>query len=73
MSSIIIDLELSREQCESWYAGDARFVQVLSRDGRSVRFPFHVLRPFLDHQGVRGSFLIRIDDRQALQSIKRLS
>lgn len=72
MQGIVVDLSLSREQCESWYAGDTRYVQARSRDGRSVRFPVAVLRKYLDHSGVHGSFAISFDEHRRFQSIRRV-
>lgn len=73
MPSIIVDLHLTREQCESWYAGETRYVQARSRDGRSVRFPVAVLREHVGHDGIHGCFEIHMDGERRFRSIKRLA
>ena len=69
---IIVDLSISTEEFVKLYQGAAQNVYAVSRDGRSIRFPANVLRPFVSHDGIRGSFCIYFDHEHKFQSIDRL-
>ena len=72
MQELIIDLALPAERYLAWYRGQAGRVMMRSRDGRSVSLPAHHLRPFLTHEGVHGSFVMRFTDEGKLVSLERL-
>jgi len=42
-------------------------------DGKTVHFPANILRPFVTHDGVQGTFAIYFDDNNKFKDIKRLS
>jgi hypothetical protein len=71
VTSVIIDLAISQDALLHAYRGDARNVQAHARDGRSVRFPASILRPFVSHAGVHGTFRIVFDDAGKFQSVER--
>ncbi len=73
MQRIRFSLDISRDRYQAYYQGAVRSVQVIADDGRSIRFPASALRPFLDHQGVRGRFEISFDANNRLQSLTRLT
>ena len=56
----------------SYYKGSARWVQVISSDGRRVRFPASALRPFVDEDGVEGRFEMMVDENHKLVTLRRL-
>ncbi|MEZ2746460.1 DUF2835 domain-containing protein [Halopseudomonas bauzanensis] len=72
MQELIIDLALPAERYLAWYRGQAGRVVMRSRDGRSVSLPAHHLRPFLTHEGVYGSFVMRFTREGKLVSLERL-
>lgn len=72
MQELIIDLALPAERYLAWYRGQAGRVMMRSRDGRSVSLPAHHLRPFLTHEGVHGSFIMRFTAEGKLVSLERL-
>lgn len=72
MQELIIDLALPAERYLAWYRGQAGRVMMRSRDGRSVSLPAHHLRPFLTHEGVYGSFVMRFTGEGKLVSLERL-
>lgn len=72
MQELIIDLALPAERYLAWYRGQAGRVVMRSRDGRSVSLPAHHLRPFLTHEGVYGSFVMRFTDEGKMVSLERL-
>jgi hypothetical protein len=69
----VLDLHLSRNQMLRLYQGSASAVVGYARSGECVRFPLHSLRPFVDSDGISGTFELRVDARQRLQEIRRLS
>lgn len=72
MQELIIDLALPPERYLAWYRGQAGRVVMRSRDGRSVSLPAHHLRPFLTHEGVYGSFVMRFTGEGKLVSLERV-
>jgi hypothetical protein len=69
---LIVDLDLSPDALKHVYRGDAREVVARSRDGRIVRFPASILKPYVEHDGVHGSFRIFFDGGHRFQRIDRL-
>lgn len=67
----IVDLYLTPEQMQAFYAG--RVQQVSARDyyGRRIQFPVSVLRPYVDKNGVRGRFVLEVDPQSKLRTIRR--
>ncbi|WP_271270581.1 DUF2835 domain-containing protein [Aliamphritea hakodatensis] len=72
MQQIIVDISLSSEEFLQHYRGTAKNVVARSRDGRRIRFPAEILRPFLLHSGISGSFVIRFDEGGKFSDIRRL-
>jgi hypothetical protein len=55
-------LSISSVQFLSFYRGRAREIQVRRVEGRVVRFPANILRPFMTDAGVRGEFVLEFDE-----------
>lgn len=72
MQQLIVDLALPADRFLAWYKGQADRVLMRSRDGRSISLPAHHLRPFLTHEGVYGSFVLKFTDEGKLLSLERL-
>lgn len=72
MSFLIVPINISREEYLSWYDGSANAVSACSIDGVTVNFPVNILRPFITHSGVDGTFAIYFDDNNKFLDIKRL-
>ena len=70
---LIVDIQISADEYLKSYAGVARDVLTQSRDGRSVRFPATILRPFVTRNGIIGSFVIVFDQNKKFKDIKKLS
>ena len=43
-----------------------------ARDGRRVQFPANILKPFLLHSGIRGTFCIEFDAAGKFSGIRRV-
>ncbi len=72
MKSIIVNIAISAEEFQRLYEGNVKTVFAHSIDGRSIRFPAGILRPFVLHTGVRGTFEIEFDEENRFKAIKRL-
>lgn len=72
MDTLLCDITLNADTVSGIYGGRVRYVQALARDGRQVRFPALLLRPFITHQGISGTFAITIDAQHRLQSVQRV-
>ncbi|QEY15667.1 DUF2835 family protein [Cellvibrio sp. KY-GH-1] len=72
MKSIIVNLAISAEEFQRLYEGSVKTVFAHSIDGRSIRFPANILRPYVMHSGVRGTFQIDFDDENRFKAINRV-
>lgn len=72
MRSIVVQLNILPEQFQRLYEGVAQNVNARSLDGRNVRFPAHILRPFVTHAGVVGGFAISFTDDNRFHSIEKI-
>lgn len=73
MQTIIVDIALAAEKYQKLYQGTAKNVLTTSRDGRRVQLPLMAFRPFLTHEGVFGTFVVKFDDTNKLQDIKKIN
>ena len=71
MQKVTVRLNLSPERFQAYYQGVVENVVAMASDGRTVRFPARVLRPFLSYQGIQGTFDITFDANMKFQSICR--
>jgi len=72
MRKLVVDISISAENYLAVYEGAAENVFATTREGLSVRFPAKILRPFVTHDGVVGSFAIYFDNDNKFQRIERL-
>lgn len=72
-ASLIVDLDIPADEYLRYYEGGAHLVLARARDGRTVQFPANLLRRFVGHDGVRGSFMLRCDANNRLISIERVA
>ncbi len=72
MPRVICPITLSAERWLPYYQGAVRALVVRSLDGRSVQLPAHALRPFVDHDGLHGIFIVDFDESGRLQGLQRL-
>ena len=70
-SSFVVDLYISPEEYQRSYLG-VRQVVATARDGRRVQFPVDILRPYVTHDGIIGSFVIAVDQANKFQDIIKL-
>lgn len=72
MQQILVSLTISKDEFMRLYQGTARSVVTRATDGRTVRFPASILRPFLLHDGISGVFKITFNDQGKYQGIEKL-
>ena len=72
MTRYVIDLQIPKDELLRYYRGAARGVNARARSGQRVQFPAQVLRPFVGHDGVCGTFVLRVDGANRLTGIQRL-
>lgn len=72
MQEIRFYLKLLFAEFLAFYQGAAREVVATALDGRTVRFPAAVLRPFVAHDGVHGMFVLRFDGANKFTELVRV-
>ncbi|GGY70218.1 hypothetical protein GCM10011613_13290 [Cellvibrio zantedeschiae] len=72
MRSIYVQLNIPPEEFQRLYEGVAKTVNARSLDGRNVNFPANILRPFITHSGITGTFAIHFSDENRFQRIEKI-
>lgn len=70
--SLTVRLAIPAEEFIRLYQGSAKAVIARSDDGRQVKFPADILRPFVLHEGIYGIFKIHFDEFHKFKSIERV-
>jgi len=65
-------LHISAHKYQEYYSGAVREVVAIASDGRTVRFPANILRPFVSQDGIHGEFAIEFDGNNKLVAIHKL-
>ena len=56
----------------NYYSGVAREVVTVASDGRKIRFPANILRPFVTQDGIHGEFMIEFDEANKFVAIHKV-
>ena len=72
VESAVVDLAISADQFQRLYTGSASSVVAQARDGRRISFPARILRRFVTHAGIYGSFRIEFDGANRFKQIVKL-
>jgi len=70
--AVLIRLAIPAEEYQRLYMGAVRDVLAHSEDGRRIRFPALILRPYVTHSGVHGVFRIMFDENNRFQRIEKI-
>lgn len=73
MPTITVRLRISASDYLRWYRGTVNTVQAVSTDGRTIKFPASILQRFVTKDGVNGTFALRFDKNNKLESVRKLS
>jgi len=68
----IVPLSITADAYRRLYSGDARNVLAYDQEGQKIQFPASSLRPFVTREGIRGTFIIRVDENNKLIGIHRV-
>ncbi len=71
LNSITVRLAIAADDFVRLYSGAAKDVIAEDQEGRLLRFPGNILRSFVSHEGVCGTFTITYEDGGKFVSIER--
>lgn len=66
-----VELNIPADELLRYYRGTAGSVFARDRYGRRLQFPAVVLRPFVTSGGVRGRFVLHVNDANRLERVER--
>lgn len=64
-------IDIPAHEYQAYYAGAARNVAVVTREGLHIKFPANILRPFVTYTGIRGEFTIEFDQNNKLVALRQ--
>jgi len=73
LPTIIININISKEELLKYYRGTAATITARASNGKTIRFPADSIRPFVSQFGVSGQFEIVYSDAGKLENIKKIS
>ena len=65
-------LDISAQQYLSYYNGSAKFINVQTDYGRTLKFPASELQKFVTRSGIQGRFEIEFNEQYKLVSLSRV-
>lgn len=71
--TIQFSINLSYQKFRAVYEGSAQYVVTQAFDGRTIRFPADILKPYLTRDGIQGNFVIKFDKNKKFQSLDRVN
>lgn len=71
MTEFEFTLHLSAEEYLQFYEGLANAIQVRSVCGKTIRFPADKMRDFVLKNGVHGTFIMQMDNKNKFLSVRR--
>ena len=72
MPRFILDLDISAEAVKALYRGEINTVRAQDRQGRWIQFSAAVLRRFVSHGGVHGTYAVTVDADHRITDIQRV-
>ena len=72
MRRYIVDLNVSTQKMLEFYKGNKKYIVASAQSGQTIRFPLHVLRPFVTSQGICGRFQVSCDPEGKLIDFKAI-
>jgi hypothetical protein len=73
MTEFEFTLHLSAEEYLQYYEGVATSIQVRSHCGKTIQFSADKMREFVLQDGVHGTFIMQLDNKNKFLSIKKIS
>lgn len=72
MTEYEFSLHLTAEEYLQYYEGVAKAIQVRSRCGKTIEFPAGKMREFVLKEGVHGTFVMQLDNKNKFISVKKI-
>lgn len=72
MPRYVFQLNLPPEKYVDYYRGAIRQVIVRCTSGQTVQFPANLLRKFVSHGGIQGTFALTSDDQHKNVQLERV-
>ena len=69
MTEFVFTLHLSAEEYLQYYEGIVKSIQVQSHCGKTIQFPAEKMRKFVLKDGVHGTFVMRLDNKNNFLSL----
>lgn len=73
MTEITVNITISAEEYLAHYKGSVKDVIARAKDGRIIKFPSHILKPFVTRAGICGSFVISFDASNRFVNIRAIA
>jgi len=70
-NTFIVPLNIDADAYQKMYRGEAKYVIAHDAEGRSIQFPAESLRRFVTREGIKGVFIIQVDENNRLIDIQR--
>lgn len=71
MTEFKFTLHLSAEEYLQYYEGVAKSIQVRSCSGKTIQFPAEKMREFVLRDGVHGTFIMQLDNKNKFLSLQK--
>ena len=71
MTEFEFTLHLSAEEYLQYYEGRVNSIQVQSRCGKIIQFPADKMREFVLNEGVHGTFILQLDNKNKVLSLRK--
>lgn len=71
--SYLFSAVLTVEQCQGYYQGKIRYVQVTAESGEQIRLAFRHLQPFISLLGIRGRFRLTITSDGEFYALEKIN
>ena len=69
---LTVSLNISYDDFAAVYRGSAKHVFAQTMEGKSIRFPADILRPYLTRDGIHGAFQVKFDANHKFTGISKL-
>ncbi len=70
--AVTVTVNIGPEEYVKAYQGPGKTVWAVDSEGRSIRFPANILRPFVEHDGIHGRFRIEFNELGKFSGIYRI-
>ncbi len=70
--AVTVTINISPDDYVKAYQAPGKTVWAVDSEGRSIRFPANILRPFVEHDGIHGRFRIEFNELGKFSRIDRI-